>query len=935
VGESLQPWGDYRLGHRLGHGAQGVVFAARAKDGSECAIKLFSTGTSTQPTLSFQREIEALKRLEHPGIVRILDAGVHEETLFLVTERVEGVVLEAIVSGGGCSPSRALDIALGVARALEFAHAQGIVHRDLKPGNVMLDCNGGVRLLDFGLSKDLQGARLTAAGEFLGSPRYAAPEQLEDSSTIDARADVYGLGALLYSLIAGRPPYAECTSLEELYLRVHSARPPALRVDDLPEPGLSVVNEVLSAALAVDREQRFLDMASCALALERAQEVVGPASAPGPETELPPARLSESGPWRVGSGDLLGSYRLGNKLGRGAMGEVYSAVDERLGRRVAVKLLLDRDSESGWRFAEEARATAQLNHPHVVHLYEIGEHEGRSFLVQELVEGENLASRIKRGALPVQDALRLVAALARGVQHAHEHGVLHRDLKPANVLLGAGGEIKVADFGIARRMDRATLTHSGATVGTPAYMSLEQFRGAPSTATDVYSLGVILYEVLTGELPFDAPNMMLLLGQIADQDPIPPTRLRPELPPFVDALVAKAMARDPSERHASAGALADELERLASGRSSASLGRSIAVGVVVLVVLGGGALAAWAARDSEQAALGAAETPTTSLSQPPTPAATPSAASIPPPGAVILEAERHFLHEVGAKGGTYWSCEKGGKPGFLCFGPPAKHDLRAAGGQQAASFRLWIESLDAIKGESGRYHDPILVLDVYDASEDKIVATRELLRIDFAEAKAWQEFLLPFWSEPHALLEYRAHWRGRASLRLDRVAVFPWASEAGQGSRSSYAPLVFEAERDLRHRLGRRHGDGWQASPGPDGGPTNSHSILARAGYLSYGPFTRALPGGWHVATFRLMVQEGKLEDWLDAKVVHLTVNDITTGETLAELVVQRRDFHRTGVYQDFELSFRARAGDRVSVRTMWGGHYATRLDRVTLSRPK
>jgi len=283
-------------------------------------------------------------------------------------------------------------------------------------------------------------------------------------------------------------------------------------------------------------------------------------------------------------------YEILGELGRGAMGVVYRARQLSLDRVVALKVLSDASLYA--RFRAEAEAVAHLQHPHIVQIFEVGEHQGRCFFSLELVGGGSLADRLQGQPLPETTAAQLVETLARAVHYAHQRGIIHRDLKPANVLLqrGEGREArdeaipsslaprpsplapipKISDFGLAKRLaGGAGLTRLGDVLGTPTYMAPEQARGHPNVgvAVDVWALGAILYELLTGRPPFRADTAEATLRLVECAEPEPPSRLRPELAPDLEAICLKCLQKRPQKRYATALALADDLARFLAGRS--------------------------------------------------------------------------------------------------------------------------------------------------------------------------------------------------------------------------------------------------------------------------------------------------------------------------------------------------------------------------------
>jgi serine/threonine-protein kinase len=265
-------------------------------------------------------------------------------------------------------------------------------------------------------------------------------------------------------------------------------------------------------------------------------------------------------------GDLIAErYELEELVGSGGMSSVFRARDLQLDRRVAVKILLERyesDPEYLERFRREARAVARLSHPNIVTVIDRGDDDGRQYIVFEHVDGENLKELVVRsGRLPVRRALELALAVADGLAFAHEQGLVHRDVKPQNVLLSSEGEVKVTDFGIARSLhvDHG-VTQTGTVLGTSEYLAPEQASGKPvSPATDEYSLGVVLWELLAGNVPFTGENFVAVALQHVNDPPPSLRAVRPDVSPRLAATVERALAKDPAQRFPSMAALAREL----------------------------------------------------------------------------------------------------------------------------------------------------------------------------------------------------------------------------------------------------------------------------------------------------------------------------------------------------------------------------------------
>jgi WD40 repeat protein len=298
----------------------------------------------------------------------------------------------------------------------------------------------------------------------------------------------------------------------------------------------------------------------------------------GPGTRSPsatvafPASASQADPAPAGDLGKIVGYEVLEELGRGGMGVVYKARQVGLNRLVALKMVLVGGHASPaelTRFRLEAEAVARLQHPNIVQVFDIGESHGHPYFTLEFVEGGTLAQRVDHRPQPARQAAALVAVLARASHAAHQRGIVHRDLKPANVLLTADGVPKITDFGLAKRLDgEQRLTQSNAIVGTPSYMAPEQVEGRArpvGPAADIYSLGAILYEMLTGRPPFLAETPVDTILQVLSDAPALPSRLQSKVPAELEAVCMKSLHKDPRQRYASAEALAEDLDRFLAG----------------------------------------------------------------------------------------------------------------------------------------------------------------------------------------------------------------------------------------------------------------------------------------------------------------------------------------------------------------------------------
>lgn len=581
--------GRFEIQHRMGRGAMGVVYAAFDRDLERVVALKLVDADDEHVVARWAREAEALEAVEHPAVVTYVAHGEAESgQVYVAMEQLHGMTLEARLRGGK-KLSVADTVALGqrLVEGLAAVHAEGLAHRDLKPANVFL-LDGDVaraQLIDFGLARRLAPeARVTVTGALVGTPGYMAPEQVRGED-VDGRADVFALGCVLYECLAGRPAFAaDDTEVLLSKLLVEAPTPVEHDCPSTPE----TLAETIAAMLAKAARDR-----PTAAELERSWPRIVAGQAPTASSGSGGGvTLLEPGSW------VADKYEIVDRLGEGGMGVVYEARHRELGQRVAIKVMQRRDSVDETRLLREARATSRLTSPHALRILDVGRlDDGAPFMVMERLVGRDLAEVLQEnGPLPIDDAVAWVLDAAEAIGEAHELGIVHRDLKPSNLFLAeqrGQTTVKVLDFGISkltRPLDEGTsaptLTSDGGVVGSVAYMSPEQLRGADvDSRSDIWSLGVVLFELLSGRLPFDGEGAAAIGARIASE-PAPDLRgLRPDTPPKLADVVARCLSKRPRDRYADVQALVAALRarRAPASRRRGWMGGVIALGAAGLV----------------------------------------------------------------------------------------------------------------------------------------------------------------------------------------------------------------------------------------------------------------------------------------------------------------------------------------------------------------
>lgn len=564
---------EYEILGTIGSGGMAAVYRARhTLLQCERAIKVIQNTLQDDSIITerFIREARILSEIEHPNLVRLHEFGVLEDgPFFMVLELVEGeTVLQRIRRLGRISIVPAAKIIQEAAQGLAAAHKKGIVHRDISPDNLMIvsleEGEERTKVIDFGIAKALVEGRAsgTTTGMFVGKPEYCSPEQCGldiGEEEIDKRSDIYSLGITLYHMVSGQLPFFSPTP--QGYMYKHLTQPPKSLTEVFPGEKWAVpVDAVLARALAKNREERFPCMEDFLLALQEADEVVRSALLDSPERKPQTRELQ--------IGELFAQrYRIDKKLGQGGMGAVYKAVDTELQVPVALKLLKQgfiRSSNTLERFKREVVTARKVAHVNVCRLFDIGQFQGVHYVTMEYVEGTTLSQAVRnRSKSDLAGGLPIVAQILSALESIHQAGVVHRDLKPENIMIGNNGRVCIMDFGISLAPEMQRMTETGMLVGTPHYMAPEHMTtGICDQRSDLYSVGVILFEMFTGRRPFEGNTPMnVILAHV--HTPIPdPAAFAPEIPPALQAIITRALEKSPENRYQTAAQMLADIHGL-------------------------------------------------------------------------------------------------------------------------------------------------------------------------------------------------------------------------------------------------------------------------------------------------------------------------------------------------------------------------------------
>jgi serine/threonine protein kinase len=535
----------YDLVRELGRGGMGVVFQARHQPtGRTVALKLIRNASLATPRelARFRIEAEAAARLDHPNVVRILEVGEHRGGPYIAMEFVAGGTLERFLDGKPQPAAVAARLVHTLANAIQHAHDHNVIHRDLKPANILLESSALVpKVSDFGLAKrlDTDSTALTHDGAVLGTPSYMAPEQAAGKlRDIGPATDVHALGAILYEMLTGRPPFRGDSWNQTIDQVVNAEPTPPARLAAGVPPDLETV---CLKCLEKEPAKRYGAARELAEELERYLADRPVAAARPSEYE----RLV-----RLAARD---GFEVQGVHARGPRGVVYRALYGPLKQPVALKVFpagTCTSEEWGERVRRGAELSAGLGHPQIVAIQRAGWWDGVPFLAEEFIPHGSLAEQLSSRPQPVVQALRFVEQLTEIIVYAHRQGIVHGNLKPSNVLMAANGIPRIGDFlppvGLVSPPRPADCTDAASL----SYLAPELLSDGESRPhTDIHGLGAILYRLLAGRSAFEAATAAATLERIRTSEPAPLAQYNRDVSPSLDAFCRRCLNRNPWWRY--------------------------------------------------------------------------------------------------------------------------------------------------------------------------------------------------------------------------------------------------------------------------------------------------------------------------------------------------------------------------------------------------
>ncbi|TVL98171.1 MAG: hypothetical protein CV087_21660 [Candidatus Brocadia sp. WS118] len=573
----------YKILEEIGKGSMGEVWLAEDTILSrKVALKFLKLELAQNEEYKERmlREARAIARLNHPNIVRVFDInefkdsefrdGQYVDRLYIAMEYVDGKPLGAYLKKK-IDIIEIIKISVQITNALGYAHSQEVIHRDIKPDNILINMKGQVKIVDFGLVKLSNISRPQTKDIIMGTLHYMSPEQAGGSDDIDYLTDIFSFGIVLYKMITGEKPFKGETIDAVIKAILNDSPEPLSKFNKEATPGLQII---IDKILAKKRDERYQDAAEIEMALNKEMELLTSLDKDDATEEI--SKYSEESTIRISNlEDQPPRYKIQSVIKKTGMSEVVLAYDTKLERKVILKFLADplkADQEYLDRMKREARIIAKLNNPNIVQVYDFYDsysfkpYKGRFCIVMEYIEGLSLRDRVKAEHLPalkLAEIIDICKQVCDALGAAHLKGIFHRDIKPENIMIENTGLVKLLDFGIAKSAHTTRTSSKDQIIGTIHYLSPEQADGKDlDSRTDIFSLGIVMYELLTGDLPFKGDIPAVVINAIQNKIPKPITGYDIRYPKELQKLINKLLDKDRNKRCQSTAEVRAELEKI-------------------------------------------------------------------------------------------------------------------------------------------------------------------------------------------------------------------------------------------------------------------------------------------------------------------------------------------------------------------------------------
>jgi serine/threonine protein kinase len=575
-----QFFGEYEVIEEIGRGGMSVVYKAKHPNLPKfVAIKVLSKFYSDDPAFieKFRKEAEILSSFRHQNIVYIIDFRQEGNLYYIVMDYIDGYTVKQILENSGLfSLKVATNVVKSVLNALYYSHRKGIIHRDLKSSNIMIDENGKVLVTDFGLAREINVDLVRETShQIAGTIEYMAPEQFDSKlGSISERTDIYSLGICFYEMVTGKLPFDNKSTPINIAFKHLSA---------LPDPPRSIVPTLLPKAESIilkmlekDPSKRYQSAEEALTDIMELEEVLKYYKEPSEEAsgsyfeiaveeplkeekkETPPSEKIKEDPH---IGKVIGErYRIDKLLLKRIFSSLYLGADLTSGKDVTIQIPNDSRPTFKLRIEREVKALKEIDHPLFVKFLDVLEENGTSYVIREYVDGVSVRNFLRTKKPSIEESVKLILDVLEGTQFLHENGIIHRDLNSDTVILTPEGKAKITFLGLTRVEDASSVS-SGEFLGVVQYTAPEQITDSRSDVrSEIYSIGILLYELLVGVPPFDSPLPVEVIDMQLKKLPRFPENAQKEIPLNLQRIVLKALSKSPDQRFQTPKEMTQELK---------------------------------------------------------------------------------------------------------------------------------------------------------------------------------------------------------------------------------------------------------------------------------------------------------------------------------------------------------------------------------------